>query len=226
MKKLLVALVVLGLIAVGLDRGGVYVASRVAASSLQSSQGLSERPDVTIAGFPFLDQVATGRYDRIDVTAYDLPLGEGRVSVRLSRLDVALADVVTSRDFSRIDVGRARADAVISYDDLGDALGIDLSFSGGGQITASRTFTVLGQEVTPRITVEPAIVDGALGFGEFTVNGAADAADVVRDALDDVFDITLPLQAIPFDVDVDDVSARRDGVHVSLSGSDLRYVAP
>lgn len=226
MKKVLIALVVLGLLAVGLDRGGVYVAARIAASSLQASQGLSERPEVTIAGFPFLDQLATGRYDRIDVTVYDLPLGEEPVVARLTRLDVVLADVVTSRDFSRIDVGRARADAVISYDDLGDALGIDLSFSGGGQLTASRTFTVLGQDVKPRITVEPAIVDGALGFGEFTVNGVADAAGVVSDALDQVFDATFPLQGIPFDVAVDNVSVRRDGLHVSLSGSDLRYVEP
>jgi hypothetical protein len=61
MKKLLVALVVLALLALGLDRGGVYVAERVAGSSLQDSQGLSERPDVDIAGFPFLDQLVSGR---------------------------------------------------------------------------------------------------------------------------------------------------------------------
>lgn len=223
MKKLLIALVVLVLLALGLDRGGVFVAERVAGSKLQASQGLDERPDVDIHGFPFLDQVVEGRYGRIDVDARDVPIGEGQDDLRLARLEVSLMGVTTSRDFSEVDVARARASAVLTYDDLSDALGIELSSSGDGQLSATRTFSVLGQDVSPSITVAPAIVDGALSFGEFSVNGAADAAGVVREVLDEVFGVAVPLQGIPFDVDVDGVSVRRDGLRLELSGSDLTY---
>lgn len=226
MKKLLVVVAVLALLAVGLDRGGVLVAEKVAASSLQSSQGLREAPEVGIAGFPFLDQLASGRYERVEVTARDVPLGEGRVLMRLKRLDVVLAGVVTSRDFSRVDVRRARAEAVLSYADLGSALGIDLAYAGSGELTANGTFTVLGQEVTPSVTVDPAIVDGSLSLADFSVNGAADVADVVTAALQEVLGIPVPLQGIPFDVDIDRVGVERDGLHLTLSGSDLSYEAP
>ncbi len=226
MKKLLIAVVVLALLALGLDRGGVYVAERVAGSSLQSSQGLGERPDVAIDGFPFLDQVASGRYDRIEVTARDVPLGQAPVILRLATLAVVLSGVTTSRDYEVIDVRRARAEALISYDDLSDAVGIDLAYAGSGELSASRTFSVLGQDVTPSITVAPVIVDGALSLGEFSVNGAADAAGVVTDALDEVLGVAVPLQGIPFDIDVDDLRVGRDGLRLELSGSDLSYVAP
>ena len=226
MKKLLIALVVLALLALGLDRGGVYVAEQVAGSSLQSSQGLDDRPDVAIDGFPFLDQVATGRYDRIQVEARDVLLTDGQVALRLTSLDVVLVGVTASRDFSRIDVDRARASARISYADLSDAFGIDLSYSGDGELTASRTVTVLGQDVTPSVTIEPAVVDGALSLGEFSVNGVVDATGAITAALQDVFGVAVPLQGIPFDIVVDDLRATRVGFRLDLSGADLSYVAP
>lgn len=225
-KKLLIVVVVLALLAVGLDRGGVLLAEQVASSSLQSSQGLEAPPEVSIAGFPFLDQVVSGRYEQIKVVGRDLPLGDGRAVIRLKRLDLVLSDVVTSRDFSRIDVRRARADAVLSYAELGSVLGIELAYSGPGELRASPTFTVLGQEVSPSITVEPAVIDGALSLAEFSVNRAADATGVVTSALRDVFGTAVPLQGIPFDVELDSVSAERDGLHLGLSGTDLSYVAP
>lgn len=225
MKKLLIVVAVLALLAVGLDRGGVLVAQQVAASSLQSSQGLDDAPEVSIEGFPFLDQVASGRYERIKVTARDLPLGEGRAVMRLKRLDLVLADVVTSRDLSRFDVTRARADAVLAYAELGSLLGIELAYAGPGELRASSTFTVLGQEVSPSITVEPSIADGALSLAEFSVNGAADAGGAVSAALQEVFGTPVPLQGIPFEIDLDSVSVERDGLHLELSGSDLSYVA-
>lgn len=226
MKKLLIVVAVLALLAVGLDRGGVLVAEQVAGSSLQTSQGLAEEPEVDVTGFPFLDQLATGRYERVDVMARDLPLGEERAALQLKRIDVVLLDVVTARDYSRIDVGRARADAVLSYADLGSALGIDLAYAGPGALEASRTVTVLGQDVTPSITVEPAVVDGALSLATFSIDGAVEGADAVTTALQEVFGAPVPLQGIPFDVELDSISAERHGLHLALSGSDLSYVAP
>ncbi|WP_323792277.1 DUF2993 domain-containing protein [Nocardioides sp.] len=231
MKKLVVTLAVLALIALGLDRGGVLVAERIAGDSLQESQGLSERPEVSIDGFPFLDQLVAGRYDRVEVVLREVPLTgdagvSGAAALRLARLDVTLRRVETSRDFTRIDVGRARADALISLADLGDALGLRLAVDGDGRLTASRTFTVLGEEVTPSITIEPVIVDGALSLSEFTVNGAVDPTGALASALDEILGISVPLTGIPFDVRLEGLRVAADGLHLSLSGSDLSYVSP
>lgn len=227
-KKLLTALVVLALLAVGLDRGGVLVAERVAGSSLQSSQGLAQRPEVSIDGFPFLDQVARGAYDRIEVRARDVPLGDAAdpVALRLARLDVVLVDVETSRDFDRFDVRRARASALISYADLSEVFGVELSFAGDGRLTVRGAFRVLGQDVEPEVTVAPAVVDGALRLGEISVAGAADVLGGVAEVLDEVLGVALPLQGIPFSVEVDDLSAQREGLVLELSGADLSYVRP
>ncbi len=230
MRKLALTLVVLALLVVGLDRGGVLVAERIAGDSLQQSQGLSERPEVSIDGFPFLDQLVEGRYDRVDVSLREVPLtgdaGSAASDLRLARLDVTLRRVRTSRDFTRIDVGRARADALISLADLGRVVGLELVADGDGRLRASRTFTVLGEEVEPSLTIEPAIVDGALSLSEFTVNGAADVTGALSGVLDDLLGVAVPLQGIPFDVRLEGLRVEDDGLHLVLTGSDLSYVSP
>ena len=222
MKKLLVTLLVLAVLVVGLDRGGDFVAERLTAGELQDSQGLAERPDVDIDGIPFLDQVARSRYDRVEVRADDVPLTDDG-DIVVSRLEVTLDDVTTSRDFSTIEVARARADGVIGFGSLGRALGVDLAYGGDGGVEISKSFEVLGQEVSPGATVEPEVVDGALGFGTPALNGVADVGGAVADALSDTFDLTVPMDGLPFDVDLDDVSVERDGLHLLLSGKNLRY---
>ena len=115
---------------------------------------------------------------------------------------------------------------MLAYADLGAALGIDLAFAGSGELRASRTFTVLGQTVEPSIDVRPGIVDGALSLAEFSVNGAAELAGEVTAALQEVFGTPVPLQGIPFGIAVEGVRAERDGLHLTLIGSDLSYVEP
>src|SRR5256885_4227247 len=90
-----VVLLVLLLIA---DRVGVAVAERVAGDTLESSEHLNSRPDVDIAGFPFLTQVATGNYDKITVTADDVTVGQQIHLLEISRLVVVLHDLTVSRD--------------------------------------------------------------------------------------------------------------------------------
>ncbi|MGA8845620.1 MAG: DUF2993 domain-containing protein [Nocardioides sp.] len=225
MKKLLVLATVLALLALGLDRGGALVAERVAGSTLQSSQGLREAPEVSIGGFPFLDQLASSRYERVEVMARDVPLGEGPAAMRLKRLDVVLIGASTSRDFSRIAAGRAQAEAVLSYAVLGSALGIDLSYDGPRELTASGSFTVLGQEIAPRLTVRPAVVGGALSLADFSLAVAEGAAATVLPALEEIFGAPVSFEGIPFDVALKEISVESDGLHLTLRGTDVSYEA-
>ena len=104
------------------DRAGAAIAGRTAASALQRSENLSRRPDVTIEGFPFLTQAASGNFDRIKVTARDITLTSGGAHVRVSRLDVTLHHVHVNRDFSGGTSRSSTATALVTYSDLSQAL--------------------------------------------------------------------------------------------------------
>jgi len=220
-KKLVITLLVLVVLALAVDRGGDLVAQHYVATELEATEGLDSTPDVDITGFPFLTQVARNRFDRIDVTVRDLRLGGGdQPELTVTRLDTAFYDV--TRSGTQVSSPRARADAVISYADLGDALGIDLAYGDGDDLRVSKTFEIAGQSVDPSITVAPEIADGALGFAAPVVEGLQDDSGVLSQ-LAGIFDVTLPLSDLPFGVTVEDTRVERDGLHVELSGSDLSY---
>ena len=220
MKKLGIVLLVLLALAVGVDRGADLVAQRVAGNALQDSQRLSERPDVDVTGFPFLTQVADGRFDEVDVTARDVPLG--RSGLDLSRLDVELRTV--TREGSTVTVRRATADGVISFDDLEQVLGpVDLEYADGQTIRASASIELAGRTLEPALTVTPALTEGALTFGEVTLDELGDSARPLAAALQEIFGVQLPLSGIPFQVRVEDLAVRKDGLHLSMSGRDLSY---
>ena len=61
---LLIVLMVLVGLAVVADRIALGVAEDRAASALQTSQDLTHKPDVTVEGFPFLTQLASGELRR------------------------------------------------------------------------------------------------------------------------------------------------------------------
>ena len=220
MKKLGIALLVLLALVVGADRAADWVAQRVAANALQDSQRLETRPDVNVTGFPFLTQVLDGRFDEVDVTARDLPLGDS--GLRLSRLDVDLRGA--TRAGTTVSVRRATADGVISFDDLETLLGpVDLEYADGQTVRASASIDLAGRRFEPALTVTPALTDGALTFGELALDELTDTTGALGAALDEIFGVQLPLSGIPFQVEVTDLSVERDGLHLRMRGKDLSY---
>jgi hypothetical protein len=89
MRKFLIALGILVVLLVVLDRAGLFVAQREIGSRVQSAYGLPARPGVSIAGFPFLTQVASGSYQRIDVSIRSASAG----GVRLENIDATFTGV-------------------------------------------------------------------------------------------------------------------------------------
>lgn len=219
---LVIAVVVIVALLVVADRVGVSIAERVAGETLQSSQHLSSRPDVDIAGFPFLTQLATGRYDQITVTAHDVPVSRSAPRLVIDRLRVVLNDLRVSRSFSRFHADTAKATGTIGFGPLGGALGVQLSYAGDGRVQASKTVSFAGQSVSATLTAHPRLVNGALAFDDVSVEG--DLAQALVDSLARFFAITIPLQGIPFDVQLQSLTAGPDGVTVTLTGDDLLYV--
>lgn len=221
MRKLFWFLVVLVVLAVGADRAADYVAEQAIADKVQTSQHLRSAPDVDVTGFPFLTQLYRQRFDEVTATAADVPVGQGRRSVTLSRLSLTFFDVRADRRFTRFEAATGRARATLPYDELSRVVGLQVGYGGRGQVRARKTFTVAGQRLRPTITVDPQMVDGALTFTNSTLENGIPAP--VTAALRQAFAIDVPLTKLPFDVRVSSVRADKAGIELRLVGKDLRY---
>jgi hypothetical protein len=222
-RRLLIALAALLVLLVVADRVGVVIAERAAGDTIETSQHLASRPDVDIAGFPFLTQLATGHYDKITVTAHDVPIGRGDAVLTISSLTVVLHSLTVARDFSRLHAKTATATARISYAELIQRLGLQLRYAGGGSVVASKTITIAGRSITGTVRARPRLAAGALSFDAVSVDNAGALGELAATALGHVFDVALALQGIPFKVQVQDLHAAPDGVILTLAGEDLSY---
>jgi hypothetical protein len=222
-RRVAIIVVVLLALLVALDRVGVYVADRAAADTIKSSQHLTSTPSVDIGGFPFLTQLITGHYDQVTITADNVPVRSGTESLELSRVRVMLHSLTVSRDFHSVQAKSAAATGLITYAELGKALGLTVSYAGDGRITAAKTITVAGVTVHGKLTATPELRNGALAFRNASVAGAGALGSEAVNLLTRVFTVALPLQGIPFAVRVERLQVNNTGIVLSLAGQDLTY---
>ena len=221
---LLTSLVVLAALFVVADRVALRLAERKAAQTLQISQQLPTRPTIRVAGFPFLTQLAAGRFGSVTITATDLDVGlQHRLHV--ANVTVHLHDVTVPRDYSAVHAARADAAALITYADLSRSLGTTVGYAGGGRLVAHPVVTVLGQQVRGTVSaVLHASSAGGISFTDARAEAAGTRlAPALAQALTRVFRQHVSLQGLPFHVQVTGADATAAGVVLHLSGRDLTY---
>ena len=219
-KIILIFVVVWAVVLVGLDRGGVYLAEYEAAKTLQHSQHLASRPDVELHGVPFLTQVIAGDFDDVTIDADGVVVHPLHRDLRLSQMHVDLTHVSVSRSFDSFHSDTADATAVITYADLGAALGgVALTYQGNGHVKGSKS--ILG--LTASVTTQPTLAGEALHFNDVQISVPGPLAGQVESKVHHVFDRGLPLTGIPFGLHVTSVKVDEDGVHLQLHGTDLSY---
>ena len=221
MRKLVVVLVVLAGLLVGADRLALVVAEGVVGRGVQDSQHLDARPDVTIAGFPFLTQFARRHYDRVTLTSASATAGPRGTRVRLRDVTTTFRDVRTSRDLSRFTAARGRATATLPYAELGRLVDLTVTYAGNGRVRAGKELEVAGQTLTPSVTISPRLVDGALSLTGSALDDQLPAP--MAQALQAALGTEVQLTDLPFDVRVTSLAARRGGIRLQLAGRDLRY---
>jgi hypothetical protein len=222
-RRLLLVLVAVVVVLVVADRVGVAVAEHAAADTIQSSQHLSQRPAVDIAGFPFLTQLLTGQFGEITVTATDVPIDSGGALLDLSRVVVVLHSLTVSRDFSGFHARTATATAVVTYAELSRRLGVGVRYGGAGRVVATRAVDVGGRLRSGTVRARPDLVRGALTFSDVSVDAPAALGDLASGVLSRTFDLAVPLQGIPFQVRVRSLRAEPAGVVIGLAGRDLSF---
>lgn len=222
---LVVVIVLVGLL-VAADRIALAVAERTAAVTLQRSQHLQRRPDVSIGGFPFLTQLASGNFDHVTATVHDLTVGQGTsTSVQIDTLHVTLRHVHVSRNFTTARSEFSTATALISYASLTDALKTPFSYGGAGRVKATDTADIVpGLSGLASATARIGVSGETLQFSDTQVTIAGQQVpQAVTNYFASVFAKAIPLTGLPFGVHVQSVKATSSGVQVTLTATGLTY---
>ncbi|MFE3493015.1 DUF2993 domain-containing protein [Streptomyces sp. NPDC059169] len=153
LMKLAVATVVCAALLVASDRLAVAYAEKKVEEAIQGSPHLAARPEVDIAGFPFLIQVLGRRIDRVDVTVPDVAADKVSLAeVHASAKDVRIVgDLPTALKGAVVD--RIDGDVRLSFDDLDRELGtsrIKFTDAGAEAIRIAGTLPVAGHKVAVR----------------------------------------------------------------------------
>ncbi len=208
---IVVAIVVALLAAVLIaDRVAVICAQDRLARQIQG-RGFSVKPHVTIAGFPFLTQVAAGRLNKVVIRAAGKKLGP----VKVRHLDLTLHGIRGS--------GNGRTASQLS----GTAL---VGFPGLAGITGMPGLT-LAADGPDRVKI-------TVGLGQVTGTATArvtragpggiriaviSAGGIPMALLGSLRDITVPLPALPLGTTIKGVSVTGQGVLVHIAGQNVSF---
>ncbi|MDG4858876.1 DUF2993 domain-containing protein [Streptomyces sp. T-3] len=110
--------VILGAVFVAADRIAVSYAEDEVAKKVQASEGLAEKPEVSINGFPFLTQIAGGELDEVEIGIGGYEAANGGDKVLIDELSAQATEVTLSDNFSSATAARATGSARISYAEL------------------------------------------------------------------------------------------------------------
>jgi LmeA-like phospholipid-binding len=223
-RKLLIALLVLAVLAVVADRVAVTVAERQVASQIQHQADLAGPPSVEIGGFPFLTQAAAGRYSdvRIGLTAAELGQPAGtRADVSLHGVHLSLADVV-SGTVQQIPIDRVDGSATLAYTLLANQIGpgTTLRQEGGGLQIAS-TVEIAGQRFpvtatgTVRLDGRDLVIDVQQASG-----AGVELPGFLVGRVSDLLGLRYRIPALPFGLRLTGLRAGPDGVVVTVAATD------
>ncbi|WP_155375527.1 LmeA family phospholipid-binding protein [Catellatospora vulcania] len=223
-----VVLVVLGVLVVVGDRVGAHYAEREIAarvSARMQDQGVtSTPPEVEIQGFPFLTQVAAGKYTEIDITMRDLKGGQlplPLLNVAAHNVEAPLSQLMDGT--ARPVAARVNGDATVSYASLVEAsglTGISLTSAGSNDVRVTGKVPIIG-EVTG--TAEVTVVDGShVRLRVTSLKGAAGSvSQTIINAYKDRLAVTLTLPKLPFNLELTDVQTESTGLIVSFTAKDV-----
>lgn len=230
MKRLVFAVVVVVALLLVADRAGAAYAARSIAGELRASTALDARPDVDVTGFPFLTQALTGRYERIEVSATDVPADElvlSRLDATLHRARAPLSDVLR-QDVERVPADRVTALAVIEYAELAQSYaGQELSVQPEGD-QLLLTGDLQGLDTTLRVEALASIevVEGELRItAEDAAVGEGGAGRALPPAVRDLLDLRVPVDDLPYDLTLTTVEVRPDGISLRAETTDVVLTA-
>jgi hypothetical protein len=227
MRKLLIAVIVIVVLLVAADRVAAVVADRQLAGRVATSYHLPSKPSVSVQGFPFLTQVASGNYHEIDLSIGQVTSNGVQVNgLRAQLMGVhAPARDLLGGNSSSITAAQVTGTGTVPLSSVQSRVpqGVQISQDGGG-LRMSGTVSYLGVSVpvsavaslgvSPSgITVTPTRI--SLGSG---INAPASA-------ISGQFRFVIPVSGLPLHLSVTSVSVTPGGVQVSASAANVAFAS-
>ncbi|WP_030937227.1 DUF2993 domain-containing protein [Streptomyces sp. NRRL S-646] len=217
------ALAALVLIPLAVDRAAAAHAESRTATAFQQGMGTPERPQVHVHGLPVLTQLASGTLRHVEITAHDLPADGSDRPLPVTRLDLDLRGLTKSDDDTEARARSARATAFLSYPDLSNALGLEVSQGAGPGRISAKVQLPFGDEITVTTTVSAAS-GNRITFGKFTVAGGA-LPSAGETLLNKIFDRPIRLRNIPDGLHLRSVTTTATGLSTHFSGKSVTFRA-
>jgi LmeA-like phospholipid-binding len=215
-RRWLIVLITLAVLVVAADRIALVVAEHTLASKIQQEQHLSQRPDVSISGFPFLTQVASRDFGHVTVDIHGLVTND----VPITDIHADLTGVHVSSGYDSATVDTLVGTAKVDYADLDKALAAKIDV---GEVTVSpgsgndlkATYGLLGMDVTATlaVSIQP---DNVLEVKAVSFSGLLGSISAPSN-----FDYRFSLGALPFGLSVDKLEATPAALEVSATGHDV-----
>jgi hypothetical protein len=239
LRTILIVLLVLAGLFVAADRVAVHFAQGEVADRLQARENLAETPDVSIDGFPFLTQLASGSLDdvHIGIPHYSAAAAGTAGTIRVDDLKADMKDVAFSGDYSSATAASATGTATIAYDQLLKAAKtapaqiapgvtariVGLSDGGNGKIKVSVEATVFGTKLAGPIDVLSS-VDVKGGRMQVQADTLPKFGDVSIDEsrIRALTDFQQAVDRLPGGVKLDQVRAAKNGVEITVKGTDVQ----
>jgi len=248
LRTILIVAVILGGLFVIADRVAVNLAEDKAADRIKTSEGLAATPSVSIKGFPFLTQVAGGELDDIEIGIKNYEAstggttagtsGTGTDTIRIDDLSAEMRGVVFSGDYTSATADSASGTATVAYAELLKAAKseptrvapgvtaqvVGLSDGGNGKIKVDIQATVLGTKLPKPVSVLSTVtVEGD------TVKVHADSLpklgiQLAETQIRSITDFQQKIDELPGGIKLDKVEAAKDGVEITVKGSDVKLV--
>ncbi|WP_406118438.1 DUF2993 domain-containing protein [Streptomyces sp. NBC_00989] len=214
------ALLALLLVPVAVDR---YATARVesrTAEAFQEGMRTPSAPEIHVRGFPVLTQLAAGTLRHVDITAHDIPASDTTGPLPVSELSLRLEELKKSDDDTEALARSAEATALLSYPDVSDALGPEISRgSRPDQVRASVLLPTGDVTVAATLSV---LSGNRIAFKDFQVTGGL-LPEVGRVALSRVFERPIQLRNLPQGMRLRSVTTTESGLVARLSGQSVTF---
>jgi LmeA-like phospholipid-binding len=225
MRKLLIVVIILAGLLIAADRVAAVVASHEIADRVQTSYNLPSKPSVTVRGFPFLTQVASGNYDEIDLSIAQVASN----GVQVDNLDAHLTGVhapasdVLSHGSSSITADRVAGSGTVPFSSVRGRLpqGVKLGTE-GGSLKLSGTVHYLGVSI-------PVTAVAVLGVGDSGITvtptkvSAGPGVNAPASTISGQFRFVIPVPPLPLHLHVTSVSVTPGGVRVGAAAANVAF---
>ena len=215
----LITVIVLLVLLVVSDRVANAYAENQMASQVQSSLGLSGKPDVTIHGFPFWTQLIAHDFKNVTVTASNETINSasaGGGALEIASLNATLHGLhFQSFNSNSATVDQFNATALITFAALGNIggvpQGVTLSQAGPNQVKVTLNLPLLGDvSATAQVTQS--------GPNQIHVH-VTNLGGIPTDALGNFGNFTITIPKLPAGVTIQSVSVTQQGLMVSIAGT-------